>query len=67
MFYETSSIFGRVIADSKNREQALRVCEGESYDQAACEAVIRLRKAFRSIDAEPLHPLNRILQQAAIP
>jgi ABC-type nitrate/sulfonate/bicarbonate transport system ATPase subunit/flavin-dependent dehydrogenase len=66
LFYETSSIFSRVIAESENRASALRICEGEVYDEAAYEAVIQLRENFRSIEAETTHPLNRILQQATM-
>lgn len=66
LFYETSSIFSRVIADSESRASALRICEGEVYDEAAYEAVIQLRETFRSIEAETTHPLNRILQQATM-
>ncbi|HEV2707572.1 MAG TPA: ATP-binding cassette domain-containing protein [Pyrinomonadaceae bacterium] len=66
LFYETSSIFSRVIAGSEKRARALRVCEGEVYDEAAYEAVIQLRETFRNIEAETTHPLNRILQQATI-
>jgi len=66
LFYETSSIFSRVIAESESRASALRICEGEVYDEAAYEAVIQLREIFRSIEAETTHPLNRILQQATM-
>ncbi len=66
LFYETSSIFSRLIAESESRASALRVCEGEVYDEAAYEAVIQLRETFRSIEAETTHPLNRILQQATM-
>lgn len=66
LFYETSSIFSRVIAESESRASALRICEGEVYDEAAYEAVIQLRETFRSIEAETTHPLNRILQQATM-
>jgi ABC-type nitrate/sulfonate/bicarbonate transport system ATPase subunit/flavin-dependent dehydrogenase len=66
LFYETSSIFSRVITESESRARALRVCEGEVYDETAYEAVIQLRETFRSIEAEKTHPLNRILQQATM-
>lgn len=64
LYYEMSPIFSRVLRESTQRLQMLRVCEGEVYNEAAPEAVGALKNTFGHIQADAQHPLHKILQQA---
>jgi NitT/TauT family transport system ATP-binding protein len=49
MFYEVAPIFIQVMAESKYRNQMLRLCEGDVYDDSAEEILEQFREIFNTV------------------
>jgi ABC-type nitrate/sulfonate/bicarbonate transport system ATPase subunit/flavin-dependent dehydrogenase len=65
LFYENAPVFSHVIAGDANRAPAMRLCEGEVYDESALATVAQLKEAFDALRADPPRPLAEAMAQAA--
>ncbi|MEK7726991.1 MAG: tryptophan 7-halogenase, partial [candidate division KSB1 bacterium] len=66
MFYDNAPIFSRVVSESAQRVQALRLCEGEVYEDAAQQTLAQLREGFATIRQTPSHPLRKYLARTEL-
>jgi hypothetical protein len=66
LFYDVGPIFSRVLADSALRASALRVSEGDVYNETASRTVAQLKESFGSIRMDTGNPLNVLLQLAEV-
>ena len=66
LFYQVSPIFGRVVKESDNCLNVLRLCEGEIYDASATETLTRLRSDVDAIHNTPDHPLRKFLSRTTV-
>lgn len=62
LFYDVAPIFSKVIAEDEHRDLALRLCEGDVYDQSAVETLSQLRRVFENIRSDNGHPLRKHLE-----
>ncbi len=61
LFYDNAPIFSRVVAASEHRLPAMRLCEGEVYEESAQQTLTQLRASFADIRETPAHPLRQYL------
>ena len=66
LFYDVGPIFSRVLVDSALRASALRVSEGDVYNETASRTVAQLKESFGSIRMDTGNPLNVLLQLAEV-
>jgi len=66
LFYQYAPVFSQVIAEGAHRVPALRLCEGEVYDESALATVARLRAVFDALEADPSHSLAKVLFESKV-